>query len=290
MKNIQKFKRLSPKLDVVFQAIFGEEGSENITKDFLEKILKRKITKITLDKNLVLRREFREDKLGVLDVFTELDEKEKCNIELQIVDKKNIIERILFYWSRLYSKQIKEGEDYSKLKRTIIVLIADFKIKDLEELDYHSTWKIMETKNKIILTNNLEIDILELPKIEGKENVKDELLDWLYFLEQPKGERVTKKMEENEALKEAVKKLDRISEDKEMQRIAELREKAIRDEKATYAKGLEDGEIRGEARGLQRGRTDRNNEIAKKLLLKKMPIEDIIEITGLTKEEIEELK
>ncbi len=42
-------KQLSPKLDVVFQALFGEKGSEKITKDFLEKILKRKIENFILD-------------------------------------------------------------------------------------------------------------------------------------------------------------------------------------------------------------------------------------------------
>ena len=73
----------------------------------------------------------------------------------------------------------------------------------------------------------LEIDIIELPKIIGKETINDKLLDWLYFLEEPKGERVTKKMEENEELKEAVEKLCTLSEDEKMQRIADLREKAI---------------------------------------------------------------
>ena len=32
-------KILSPKLDVVFQILFGEVGSENITKDFLNSII-----------------------------------------------------------------------------------------------------------------------------------------------------------------------------------------------------------------------------------------------------------
>ena len=32
-------KLLSPKLDVVFQRLFGELGSEKITKGFVEKIL-----------------------------------------------------------------------------------------------------------------------------------------------------------------------------------------------------------------------------------------------------------
>ena len=49
-------KVLSPKLDVVFQALFGEVGNEKITKGFLETILERKIEKIDLNKNPILRR------------------------------------------------------------------------------------------------------------------------------------------------------------------------------------------------------------------------------------------
>ena len=178
-------KTLSPKLDVVFQALFGEVGSERITKRFLQTILDKKIEKIDLDKNPILRKEFKNDKLGILDILVELDGEEKCNIELQIVDRKNIIERVLFYWSRLYSKQIKEAEDYKELARTIVILITDYEIDELKEVGYHSKWQIMETKGnkKIILTNKLEIDIIELPKIKGKEKEQGELLDWLYFLE-----------------------------------------------------------------------------------------------------------
>ena len=275
-KQNKKIKRYPPKMDIIFQAIFGEVGSENITKDFLEKILKRKIEKISLDKNPILRRELKDDKLGVLDIITELDGKEKCNIEMQLIDKNNIIERMLYYWSKMYTRQIKAGDDYNKLEKTIVILIADFNIKGLEEVDYHSTWKIIETNSvkKLILTDKFELDIIELLKIKGRENEKDQLLDWLIFLENPESERVTRKMEENENLKEAVEKLDRISEDEKMQRIIELREKAIRDEHAIYAKGVDDGIIK----------------IAKNMLKENIDIEMIIKVTGLTKEEIENLR
>ena len=278
-KQNKKIKRYPPKMDIIFQAIFGEVGSENITKDFLEKILKRKIEKISLDKNPILRRELKDDKLGVLDIITELDEKEKCNIEMQLIDKNNIIERMLYYWPKMYTRQIKAGDDYNKLEKTIVILIADFNIKGLEEVEYHSTWKIIETNSvkKLILTDKFELDIIELLKIKGRENEKDQLLDWLIFLENPESERVTRKMEENENLKEAVEKLDRISEDEKMQRIIELREKAIRDEHAIYAKGVDDGIEKGIMK------------IAKSMLKKGMNVSDIIEITGLTKEEIEKL-
>ena len=278
-KQNKKIKRYPPKMDIIFQAIFGEVGSENITKDFLEKILKRKIEKISLDKNPILRRELKDDKLGVLDIITELDGKEKCNIEMQLIDKNNIIERMLYYWSKMYTRQIKAGDDYNKLEKTIVILIADFNIKGLEEVEYHSTWKIIETNSvkKLILTDKFELDIIELLKIKGRENEKDQLLDWLIFLENPESERVTRKMEENENLKEAVEKLDRISEDEKMQRIIELREKAIRDEHAIYAKGVDDGIEKGIMK------------IAKSMIKKGMNVSDIIEITGLTKEEIEKL-
>ena len=291
-KQNKKIKRYPPKMDIIFQAIFGEVGSENITKDFLEKILKRKIEKISLDKNPILRRELKDDKLGVLDIVTELDGKEKCNIEMQLIDKNNIIERMLYYWSKMYTRQIKAGDDYNKLEKTIVILIADFNIKGLEEVEYHSTWKIIETNSvkKLILTDKFELDIIELLKIKGRENEKDQLLDWLIFLENPESERVTRKMEENENLKEAVEKLDRISEDEKMQRIIELREKAIRDEHAIYDKGLDDGIEKGIQKGKEKGAKEEKIKIVKSMLKENMDIEIIIKITGLTKEEIEKLK
>ena len=311
MEKNKETKTLSPKLDVVFQALFGEIGNERITKGFLETILKRKIESIDLSKNPILRREFKDDKLGVLDILAELDGKEKCNIEMQLIDQSNIIERILYYWSRLYTRQIKTGEDYSLLEKTIVILITDFKIENLEELDYHSRWKIMEDKQgkKIILTQKLEIDIIELPKIIGKEKEQDNLLDWLYFLENPKSERVTEKMKENENLKEAVKKLDNLSEDEKMQRIADLRQKAIMDEKAIYEKGLEIGIEKGIQRGMEKGMEEgiqrgiekgiekgimegsqkEKIEIAKKMLELKIDKETIAEATGLTEQEIEKI-
>ena len=284
INNKKQIKKYPPKMDIIFQAIFGEVGSENITKDFLEKILKRKIEKISLAQNPILRRELKSDKLGVLDIITELDGKEKCNIEMQLIDKNNIIERMLYYWSKIYTKQIKAGEDYNKLEKTIVILIADFNIKGLEEVTYHSTWKIMETNyaKKLILTDKLELDIIELSKIKGRENEKDQLLDWLIFLENPESERVTLKMEENENLKDAVEKLNKISEDEKMQRIIELREKAIRDEHAIYEKGVNDG--------VEKGSKEKELQIAKNMLKKGIKESDIKEITGLTKEEIEELK
>ena len=74
-------------------------------------------------------------------------------------------------------------------------IITEFELKGLEELGYHTEWKIIEEKGrKKILTDKLEIHILELNKIRGKENEDDELLDWLFFIDNPKSERVREAM------------------------------------------------------------------------------------------------
>ena len=51
LNNLHTNRRMySPKLDVVFQALFGEIGSENITKRFLENILETKIKSVDLSR------------------------------------------------------------------------------------------------------------------------------------------------------------------------------------------------------------------------------------------------
>ena len=69
------------------------------------------------------------------------------------------------------------------------------------------------------MTNKLQLDIIQLPKVK-KEDVseEDELLDWLHFLEAPKSERVIEKLKGNEELKEAVEKLENLSADERMQK------------------------------------------------------------------------
>ena len=268
-------KTLSPKLDVVFQALFGEVGNERITKAFLQEILKEKIDKIELNVNPILRRETIEDKMGVLDVAAKINNKQNVDIEMQMISNEKLPERILYYWARLFSKGIKKGEDYEKLEKTIAILITNEKIEKFEKLKYHTEWKIFEKENKKeMLTDKLEIHIIQLEKIEERsQESNDKLLDWLYFLINPNSRRVKEKMAENEELKEAKEKLDKITEDERMQQLAWWREKAIYEENtrinSSYKRGIRD--------------------TAKKMKEKNISIETIVEITGLTKEEIEKI-
>ena len=292
----EKRKLLSPKLDVVFQVLFGEKGSENITKKILKAILKEPINKVDLSRNPILRRQKIKGKMGVLDVIAELNEKEMCDIEMQVGEQENIIKRILYYWARVYASNINKKEDYEVLKRTIAILIADFEIPGLKELGYYTDWKLIETQNrKVILTDAIEIVILELPKIYRlkETNNNNELLDWLYFLEDPSSKRVMDVMDNNEGIKEAKEKLEEMSNDVVMQRLAEYRESAIIEENeirnTALHKGREQGLKEGLKEGRKEGRKTEKLEIAKKMKELEVDVDIIIKSTGLSKEEIEKL-
>ena len=293
----EKSKILSPKLDVVFQILFGEVGSEKITKDLLSCILDEEIIDIDLNQNIVLRRNMPEDKMGVVDVLAKINGNEYCNIEMQMTDKKNLIKRLLFYWSKQYIRNIKKSEDYNDLQRTILILLANFEIGSLKELGFHSKWKIIEEKErKIILTDDFELNIIEMPKVHrllkptGKEK---KLKEWLFFFDNPESKEVSYYMKNNENIKDAKDKLDVISQDEEVRRIAELREKALLDEKEAeytgYCNGVEDGIKQGIKQGIEQGIINSKKDIAKKLKEKGTDIEFIMEITGLTKEEVNNL-
>ena len=95
--------------------------------------------------------------------------------------------------------------------------------------------------------------------------------------------------EENKNIEEAVKELKEVSGDKELRRIAELREKGRRDMMAMKSYAERTGREKGMEEGREEGR-NKIKEIAKKLLNKGVDIEEIEEITELTEEEIKKLQ
>ena len=290
---MEKNKILSPKIDVIFQILFGEIGSEKITQDLLSCILSEKIYDVNLNQNIVLRRELPEGKLGIVDVLAKVNDNEYCNIEMQMTNKKNIIKRMLYYWARQYSREIRKSENYQDLKRTIIILIANFELTNLSKLGFHTKWKIIEEKErKIILTEDMELNIIEIPKVHklkatGKEQ---KLKEWISFLENPESKEVSVYMEKNESMKSAKNKLDKMSKDEKVRRLAELRQKALMDEREAeytgYCKGVEQGIEQGIKQGIKQGTMQQNKEIAKKMREKGADISFIVEITGLSEQEI----
>ena len=155
-------------------------------------------------------------------------------------------------------------------------------------------WQLIETKKrKRILTEDLELVIIELPKALREE--KDlKLKKWLMFLDDPNTKEVIQMSKDDKEIKEAMDELAIVSSDEHKRRIAELKEKAILDERsglrAAREAGINQGFNDGRNVGLAEGQQQTLHEIARKLLKLDMDIDKIAEITGLSRDEINEIK
>ena len=155
-------------------------------------------------------------------------------------------------------------------------------------LYFKTKWKLIETEErKVILTDEIEIDIIVLPKIyKLKEtNKENKLLEWIYFLGNPNSEVVKKIMENNEGIKEAKEKLDALQNDEIMKRLLEWEESASHEEASIKFTARNEGFREGKQVGIE----EKQQEIAKKMKSKGYDIETIIELTGLKREIIEGL-
>ena len=292
-KNLRSQKILQPKNDVVFQALFSR-GKENITKAFLEDILKIKIHKIELDKSKDLLNDNIRDKNGRLDLRVVINDNIECDIEIQLVKHEQAKERFVYYWAKMFTANLQVGDDYSKLRKTIGIIIVDDEFPEFKDIPKsHTKWQIREEEyTQKILTPYFELDIIELPKAlkEYENNKSNTLLQWMMFLDNPETEEVSKIMENNEDIKNAKQELDKISQDDILRRMALKAELERMDQKQLNYEARRDGKAEGIEEGIKKGEKagilKAKKEDAKKMLEKGIDLSVIMEITGLSEEEI----
>ena len=287
---------LDPKMDFVFKNIFGSEKHPNILISFLNATLKPKdlITEVEI-KNTDLNKGYIEDKFSRLDVKATTSNNEIINIEIQLKNEYNMIKRSLYYWSKLYSEQLNEGEDYSVLKRTICINILNFKY--LKTRKFHSGYRLKEMYSNEELTNVAEIHFIEIPKLEEGSDEKDMLVAWIEFLKNPESEKVRSLEMSVEEIREAKDELIKMSNDDTQRELYEMRAKTLRDkisalneaERKGLKKGREEGRIEGIEEGKREGEKNKAIEIAKSLITIGLDKEAISKSTGLDLCEIEKL-
>ncbi|MEK4300661.1 Rpn family recombination-promoting nuclease/putative transposase [Oceanobacillus sp. FSL W8-0428] len=191
LHQIQDIQLMDLKVDYAFKQLFGSEKNKEITVVFLNAILAksgRSPVKQLFFQNIEIGGEYEEDKKSRLDLLIETDNKEIINIEIQINNEYNMVNRALYYWSRIFSEQLKEGQNYKTLYPVISINIMHFDL--LKEPDaYHNIFRLYEMNQKYPLTDRIEFHFVEIPKLISawKKNQlnpwEDVLTRWLLLLE-----------------------------------------------------------------------------------------------------------
>ena len=221
--------------------------------------------------------------------------------------------RSLFYLSKMYVDRILYGEDYDVLEKCISINILDFKLFANKERFYFRFYNFynhdyMDCSMDI---DDMEIHVIELPKLPEKlEENSSDLLLWAKFISAEKKEEFEMLSGKNASIDKAYERLQVISLDRQKRMEYEAREKAVRDYNEMMMESRESGLELGLAQGLERGRTEglkrgreegisigekrgseqRSVDIAKKLLASGVDEKIIVESTGLSLAQIEELK
>jgi predicted transposase/invertase (TIGR01784 family) len=186
IKKIIKKIRISPLIDCVFKAILGKEENKNLLIHFLNAVLEPEaaITDVTL-KNPYNEKEFLAAKLTIVDVKAVDEKGNTYQIEVQLAMHPGISSRILYTWSSIYSSQIQEGEDYTKLRPAISIWILSGNLFPKTEA-CHIPFSVFSPAHKIALNDHLGIHILQLPKWEYDGTVTNEKERWLYLFKEGK--------------------------------------------------------------------------------------------------------
>ena len=281
-------KLLCPKMDVVFHALFRERNIDDLS-NFLSAILREEVKVTSIDKNRYVDIDTVDEKLGIMDLRAELNGKKQCNIEIQLNYYSDMEKRMLYYWSDNYKRKLVTGKSYNTLQKTISILILDYTLDILKDFeDVGTKWQIRdELTGKKVLTEDLEIVILELPKVMKlySKYPNNKAYQWLMFLDNPNSKEVGAIMKENKEIKSIADTLEQVSGDEKLRRIAELKEKAILDEKAALDYATEKGRAEGLAEGMAQF-----NALILNMFKNGATIEQLEKFTGLDRKKLEGIK
>ena len=202
-----------------------------------------------------------DDKSIALDVRVRLANGEQIDVEMQTQRHPALRERALYYWARLYVGQQQHGSPYTDLRRCAVIWITNF--NELPEQRFHSIFSLRESHNAALLTDQLELHLVELPKLRDALDRNDEptLLAWGKFLTATADEDLETLAMEDPVLKQAKDALDRLSADPAARIRAEQREMALfsyelglsRAHRDGIEKGLEQGIEQGIEQGVEKG-------------------------------------
>lgn len=282
---MDKTKTIELTNDYIFKRVFSKKGNEDILKDLLESILEIKIDKIETMEEVELPNENIENRIGVLDLKATVNENTTIDIEIQVKDYHNMIERSTFYVAGLYHTGLKRGEEFETNNKVIGINILKFNIFEWKK--YHSKGILKEEKLNEVITEALELHFIEIPKfLKSKNEGSKKLRQWLEFISNERKGEIEMAVKENEKIAKAKEEYEYLTGDAAVQRLAFLRDKWERDHKSEIA--WERKEAKKE--GIRLGEIESKKQIAKEMIKKKMEDEIILELTKISKEELETIK
>ena len=271
--------------DCFVRYFFTDKGGEKVLLDFINAVMisadMKTFKSVEILNPFNLKKNYN-DKETIVDVKCITKNGTVVIIEVQLSGNSRFPERILYYWSANYSKLLKKGEEYEDLTPVISINLLNFNLNK-KSSNVHSCYMIYDTKNARLLTDHLQIHIIELKKFKFKDNdLKKDLNYWLgFFTTNNMEEYMSEIVKEKPIMEEAHKRYNNFIRSRLM--MSEYEKKEI----YQYDKQITLKEERQE--GIKEGRLEEKEAMAKIMKKDGADINLISKYTGLTIKEIKKL-
>ena len=275
------------KNDYAFKRLLGVEENKGILQDFLECVLDLKTEEIAglelLDKEL--KKEQAEDRTGILDIQVRLTNGMLLDVEIQRSWSKLFPKRSFAYLTKMYSSSLKAGKSFSYSNKCVGINIIEKGFNLSDKIHSVASFRIEDTD--IVVADTIKMHFLNLEKVKGlpicEGGTKEEhLINWMKIIDAENKEDRAMLARTSPIFKLLNEKIEEITRTPEEERLFDSRMKMRSD-------------ILGEMElnyneGFEKGVYNNKLETVKKAHVMGLPIEAIIELTGLTEAEILELK
>jgi predicted transposase/invertase (TIGR01784 family) len=242
--------------DTIIHYLFGSVGNEDILRDFINAVLEN--DNLPLLRSVEMRNPFNPQKF-ITDKYTILDVKatsltgEIFVVEFQRGNHPAFAERMLYYCCKIYSSQISQGDEYTKLLPVIGIAVTTFIVEQIHDLPgVHNSFYLSSKQNpKVVFSDGMQIHVIEVvkEKIHLLNQLKPRLRGWVqffYYAHQLSEAEMQTIIQDNPALQSAYEEYRRFINDDEKRALDEVHQQYLHD----VATKVEAGEIRGEVKAI----------------------------------------
>ncbi len=283
---------LDPKSDLVFKKIFGEH--KNLVKSLLNSLLP------LADDALIETIEYLSpEQVPTIPTMRRTIVDVKCAdqkgrifiVEMQLDWSASFMKRLQFGTAKAYVSQLDKGQDYSSIHPVYgLGLIGE--IFDHASDEWYHHYKTVDVKKTEKHLEGLELIFVELPKFKSTTHWERKLgILWLRFLNEISS--MTEIPSEFSDIPELCEAIELTQESAYTRGELEAYDQywdAVSTEKTIKVDARAEGEQIGIVKGEQIGIDRRNREVALKMIAKKKEDAEILELTGLTLNELNELR
>ena len=185
MATSKKLRHIDPTVDCVAKFILGSKEHINLLIDFLNSVLflegDHRVVDVTIS-NPFNEKTYLEEKTTAVDIQARDRRGHIFHIEVQVVSHEGMPLRMMYYWSSMFSSQLKKGQDYTKLNPVISIWVVVDPIFPNEKV-VHLPFKWHCARHNLSLVDLDLIHVLQLKYLPKDDSIEEgsDFWTWMKF-------------------------------------------------------------------------------------------------------------